>query len=124
MLHNEAHLHSAAATVQAIRQLNIDPPSHTHTPQLIKLILPALDYHMFRLLKKLCVDKFASDFEVKEQCIHGFDHNHSLSLHVGSEGLRTAMQYVLKQGMIMLRNDTPFAFLTDYSMRSNLLQGC
>jgi hypothetical protein len=77
MLHNEAHLHSTGATVQAIRQLKIDCPLHIHThtqthtcaytnTPLIKSNLPALDYHMFRLLKKLCVDKFASDFEVKD----------------------------------------------------------
>jgi len=75
MLHNEAHLHSSDATVQAIRQLKIDTPppfTHTHTHKhtcvrthtpLIQSNVPALDYHMFRLLKMLCVDKFASDFE-------------------------------------------------------------
>jgi hypothetical protein len=74
---NEPHLHSAAATVQATKKLKIDPPppshththththTHAHTPP-IQSNLAALDYHMFGLLNKPCLDKFASDCEVKD----------------------------------------------------------
>jgi hypothetical protein len=76
MLHDEAQLHSSAATVQAIRQVKIDcppPPSHTHTythahvhtPPVLSN-LAALDYHMFGLLNKPCVDKFAGDCDIKD----------------------------------------------------------
>jgi len=39
-------------------------------------------------------------------CICAFSHHHILSLHMGSKGLSTATQYVLKKRSYMSRNDT------------------
>ena len=44
--------------------------------------------------------------KLRTLCICAFSHHHILSSHMGSEGLSTATQYVLKKRSDMFRNDT------------------
>lgn len=97
LLNNNMCPHSTAATMLAIRQLK--SKLLPHAPH--SLALAAMDYHMFRLLKTTCVM-----IKLRTWCTCGFYHNLKLSLHMGSEGLWNATQYVLKIGVILLRKDT------------------
>ena len=63
------------------------------------------DYRMFGTQKKPCMDQdMPVIMKFRTQCMCGFDHNQKLPLQMGSTGLWTATEYVLKIGVIILRN--------------------
>lgn len=89
------------------------PPSytHAHTPP-VQSNLAALDCHMFGLLNKPCVDKFASDCDIKDT-VHTWLWSQSKSFFsCGIRRLVNCYTICVEKGMIMLRNDTHFVFLT------------
>jgi hypothetical protein len=85
LLHDNAHQHSAVATVEAFRRLKFEMlPHFLYIPDLV-----ASDIHMFGPLKETLRGRiFVSDEgKFRTGCLRGFGHNRKLSSQTGREGL-------------------------------------
>jgi transposase len=93
-VHNNARAHSAAATVEVIRQLKFEfLPESPYSPDPV----PS-DCHMFGLLKgALRGRRFASDDEVKDAMRMWLRSQSKISSQMGSKGFRTATHYASKK---------------------------